>query len=49
MEQRVFVQNFNNERTSGELKEIDDEEDSWDFEGMVTVKEVATSGIRRTF
>lgn len=37
------MQNFNNERTFDVPKEIGDEEDSWDFEDMVTVREVATS------
>lgn len=44
--QRVFVQKLNTERTCDVPKGMNDEEDSWDFEGIVTAEEVAITGIR---
>lgn len=35
------------DRTSDRHTGIDDDNDSWDFEGMMTAEEVATSGTRR--
>lgn len=45
-EQRAFVRNSDTERTSDVLDGKDVEEDSWDFEGMVTAEKEVTSGIR---
>lgn len=44
--QRVFAQNLDTARPSDVLKRVEDNEDSWDFEGMVTAEDGKTPGIR---
>lgn len=44
-ERRAFVQKLNNDRKNDAPERIEDGEDNWDIEGMVTAKEVAVSGI----
>lgn len=43
-EQRTFARNIDTERTSKVTDEIDDDEDNWDFEGVVAAEKVAANG-----
>lgn len=45
-DRRSFVLNWVSDRPSDVPKGADTEEDSWDFEGMMTAEDVAMSGIR---
>lgn len=45
-DQRAFVQNLDTVRLADVPKGIDGKEYNWDFEGIVTAEEVATSSIR---
>lgn len=43
--QRVVVQNLDTARPSGVPEEVDDEEDNWEVEGMLTAEELTTSSL----
>lgn len=45
-EQRAYVRSVTAGFTSKVLEQMDNVEDSWDTEGMLSVEEVASSGIR---
>lgn len=46
-EQRAFLRNLDTRRPSDVLKEVDDDENNWDFERRLSAEDVATTGIRR--
>lgn len=43
-EQRVFVQNLDTALACNVSQKTGDEKDAWDFDGTVTLEEVASSG-----
>lgn len=47
-DQRTFVLSLRNERTSNMPERIVDDEENWNFEGIVIAEEMASSDLRRS-